>query len=142
MEDRISDAVSDYKALGSIQMGNLKQKDLQDSDAKPALDADAVRFFLYLFAGTQGWSVRINIVLLLKERPSNTNQIASALCLDYKAIQHHLKVLEKNNLVIKQGERYAVVFFVSPYLESRYQEFQHVVDHLQKSSRKPSFSGY
>jgi DNA-binding transcriptional ArsR family regulator len=139
MEDRISDAVSDYKALGSIQMGNLKQN-LQDSDA--ALDVDAVRFFLYLFAGTQGWSVRINIVLLLKERPSNTNQIASALSLDYKAIQHHLKVLEKNNLVIKQGEKYGIVFFVSPYLESRYQEFQHVVNQLQKSSKKPSFSGY
>ncbi len=140
MEDRISDAASDYKTLANIQMGNLKQKAMQDG-AKPALDADAVRFFLYLFAGTQGWSVRINIVLLLKERPSNTNQIASAMGLDYKAIQHHLKVLEKNNLVIKQGQRYAVVFFVSPYLESRYQEFQHVVNHLQ-SGRKASFSGY
>lgn len=140
MEDRISDVASDYKALGSIQMGNLS-KTLHDSDARP-LDADAVRFFLYLFAGTQGWSVRINIVLLLKERPCNTNQIASALGLDYKAIQHHLKVLEKNNLVIKQGQRYGVIFFVSPYLESRYQEFQHVVNQLQKSSRKPSFSGY
>lgn len=37
--------------------------------------------------------------------------------LNYKAIQHHLDVLTKNNLVVTQGEKYGVLFFISPYLE-------------------------
>ncbi len=110
-------------------------------EQKPALDGDAVRYFLYLFAGTQGWSPRINIVMLIREMPRNTNQLAEALGLDYKAVQHHLKILEKNNLVTRQGEKYGVIYFVSQYLDSRLQEFLHVVNKLKTSSR-PKFEGY
>lgn len=111
-------------------------------EQKPALDGDAVRYFLYLFAGTQGWSPRINIVMLIREMPRNTNQLAEALGLDYKAIQHHLKILEKNNLVTRQGEKYGVMYFISQYLDSRFQEFLHVVDKLKTTSSRPKFEGY
>ena len=54
---------------------------------------------------------------ILKERPSNTNQLATELGLDYKAIQHHIKVLEKNNLISREGEKYGITYFVSTFLD-------------------------
>jgi len=39
----------------------------------------------------------------LLDQPYNTHQLSKELDLDYKAIQHHMKVLEKNNMVSKIG---------------------------------------
>ena len=52
--------------------------------------------------------------------------LAEALGLDYKAIQHHIVVLEKNNLVSKIGEKYGVVYFISNYLEVNIDAFNEV----------------
>jgi len=60
----------------------------------------------YLFSGTKGGYTRLRVIMLLLERPFNTHQLAKELGLDYKAVQHHMKVLEKNNMVTKIGERY------------------------------------
>lgn len=64
-------------------------------------------FSLVLGAGIN----RAKIIDLLKEYPYNINQLAEALKLDYKAIQHHISVLEKNNIVSKIGEKYGVLYF-------------------------------
>ena len=69
------------------------------------LDPNAKRLFWYLFAGSRGGNNRIKIIELLKEHPFNINQLAETLKLDYKAIQHHISVLEKNNMVSKVGEK-------------------------------------
>ena len=75
-------------------------------------DPNARRLLWYLFAGSKGGDNRIRIVDLLRERPYNINQLAEALGLDYKAIQHHIIVLENNNLVSKMGQKYAVLYFI------------------------------
>ncbi|MGC2425631.1 MAG: winged helix-turn-helix domain-containing protein [Nitrososphaeraceae archaeon] len=90
------------------------------------LDSNAKRLLWYLFAGSRGGNNRIKIIDLLKERPYNMNQLAEALGLDYKAIQHHIVVLEKNNLVSKIGEKYGVVYFISNYLEVNIDAFNEV----------------
>jgi DNA-binding transcriptional ArsR family regulator len=90
------------------------------------LDSNAKRLLWYLFAGSRGGNNRIKIIDLLKERPYNMNQLAEALGLDYKAIQHHIVVLEKNNLVSKIGEKYWVVYFISNYLEVNIDAFNEV----------------
>ena len=89
-------------------------------------DPNAKRLLWYLFAGSKGGNNRIKIVDLLKERPYNINQLSEALGLDYKAIQHHIVVLEKNNLVSKIGEKYGVVYFISNYLEVNIDAFNEV----------------
>jgi DNA-binding transcriptional ArsR family regulator len=81
-------------------------------------DPNAKRLLWYVFAGSKGGDNRIKIIDLLKERPYNINQLAEALGLDYKAIQHHIIVLEKNNLVGKIGEKYGILYFISNYLEA------------------------
>ena len=95
-------------------------------------DPSAKRLFWYLFAGSRGGENRIKIILLLKEKPYNTNQLAETMGLDYKAIQHHLDVLAKNNLIIKQGEKYGVLFFISPYLEVNMDAFEEICNKIGK----------
>ncbi len=95
-------------------------------------DPSAKRLFWYLFAGSRGGDTRIKIITLLKERPHNTNQLAEAMGLDYKAIQHHIGVLEKNNLITRQGERYGVMFFISTYLEVNIDAFEEICNKIGK----------
>ena len=89
-------------------------------------DPQAKRLLWFLFAGSRGGENRIRIIDILKERPSNTNQLAEALGIDYKAVQHHVGVLEKNNMVSRAGEKYGVLYFVSNYLEANMEAYNEV----------------
>jgi predicted transcriptional regulator len=99
------------------------------------LDPNAKRLFWYLFAGSRGGNNRIRIIELLKEHPFNINQLAETLKLDYKAIQHHISVLEKNNMVSKVGEKYGVSYFISDYLESNITTFDQITSQLEKRKK-------
>jgi len=92
--------------------------------------------FWFLFVGSRGATNRIRIMSALRKRPSNRNQLATELGVEYKAIQHHLKLLEKNNLVIKTGNRYGLTFFVSALFEYNEIVFEEIVDRLNKVSDK------
>jgi DNA-binding transcriptional ArsR family regulator len=95
-------------------------------------DPNARRLLWYLFAGSKGGDNRIKIIDLLKERPYNINQLAEALGLDYKAIQHHIVTLEKNNLVSKMGEKYGILYFISNYLEANIESFNEIRSKIKK----------
>ena len=98
-----------------------------------ANDPDAKRLLWFVFAGSRGGLNRLRIISSLKEKPLNTNQLAKELDLDYKAIQHHIKVLEKNNLITKIGEKYGVTFFISTFLEVNMEMFEEIATKLDKS---------
>ncbi len=98
-----------------------------------ANDPDAKRLLWFIFAGSRGGLNRLRIISSLKEKPLNTNQLAKELGLDYKAIQHHIKVLEKNNLITKIGEKYGVTFFISTFLEVNMELFEEIETKLDKS---------
>jgi DNA-binding transcriptional ArsR family regulator len=95
-------------------------------------DPEAKRLLWYLFAGSRGGENRIRIIDLLKDRPHNMNQLAEALGLDYKAVQHHVGVLEKNNMVTRVGEKYGVLYFISNYLEANVEAFNEVRASIDK----------
>ena len=98
-----------------------------------ANDPDAQRLLWFVFAGSRGGLNRLKIMKILKEKPSNINQLATDLGFDYKAIQHHIKVLEKNNLITKEGEKYGITYFVSTFLEVNMEAFDEIVEKLEKS---------
>jgi len=98
-----------------------------------ANDPQARRLLWFVFAGSRGGLNRLRIVSTLKDKPMNTNQLANELGLDYKAIQHHINVLEKNNLISKEGEKYGVTFFVSTFLEVNMETFDEIANKLDKS---------
>ena len=89
-------------------------------------DPEAKRLLWFLFAGSRGGENRIRIIDLLKGQPYNMNQLAEALGIDYKAVQHHVGVLEKNNMVTRVGEKYGVLYFISNYLEANIEAFNEV----------------
>ncbi len=89
--------------------------------------------FWSLFVGSRGAPNRIRIISVLRNIPRNRYQLSIELDLDYKAIQHHLKVLEKNNLVRKIGNHYGVVYCVSTLFENSEFVFDEIVDRLKNS---------
>src|ERR671929_702522 len=97
-------------------------------------DPEAKRLLWYLFAGSRGGENRIRIINLLKEHPYNMNQLADAMSIDYKAVQHHINVLEKNNMVSKAGEKYGVLYFVSNYLEANMEAFNEIKAAIEKKN--------
>lgn len=98
-----------------------------------ANDPDAKRLLWFVFAGSRGGLNRLKIIFKLRENPFNTNQLAKEMGLDYKAIQHHIRVLEKNNMITKVGEKYNVTYFISTYLEVNMEAFEEIARKLDKS---------
>lgn len=96
-------------------------------------DPDAKRLLWFVFAGSRGGLNRLKIISQLKQNPKNTNQLANELGLDYKAIQHHIKVLEKNNMITRVGEKYGVIYFISTYLEINMETLEEIEGKLDKS---------
>ncbi len=82
------------------------------------LDAEGMRRLLwYLLAGTKGGITRIHIISLLKERPYNINQLSTKLKMNYKSIEHHIKVMEENNIIMSSEKKYGAVYFLSQRID-------------------------
>jgi predicted transcriptional regulator len=96
-------------------------------------DPYAKRLLWFVFAGSKGGLNRIRLISTIRKTPLNTNQLAKELGLDYKAIQHHLNVLDKNNLITKVGDKYGATFFISTFLEVNIETFDEIVAKLEKS---------
>ena len=98
-----------------------------------ANDPYAKRLLWFVFASSRGGLNRLRIVRKIKDTPLNINQLAKEFGLDYKAIQHHIAVLEKNNLITRMGEKYGITFFISPFLEVNMETFEDIANKLDKS---------
>lgn len=95
-------------------------------------DKQTRKLLLYLFTSTRGGFTRLRIIILLLQKPYNTHQLAQELQLDYKAVQHHMQVLEKNNMVTKIGEKYGALFHLSNFLEFNIQALDEAIDKLDR----------
>jgi predicted transcriptional regulator len=98
-------------------------------------DPELRRILWYLLGGARGGESRARIIFELKDRPSNLNQLANKLGLDYRTVMHHMGILRKNTLVVVQGEGYGQVYFLSPLLESQFDLFRNVCDRLGFAAR-------
>ncbi|MEK0330789.1 MAG: winged helix-turn-helix domain-containing protein [Nitrosopumilus sp.] len=94
------------------------------------------RLFWFFFAATRGGASRIRIISHLRIMPTNTHQLAKEMKLDYKAVQHHLKTLEQNNLVTKVGNNYGATYFPSVLFEDGEAVFDEIVSKLNQVSEK------
>lgn len=100
------------------------------------IDKQSRKLLLYLFTSTRGGFTRLRIIMNLLDKPYNTHQLSQELNLDYKAVQHHMKVLEKNNMVSKIGERYGAIFHLSNFLEMN---IGALVEAIEKLDRKLNY---
>jgi DNA-binding transcriptional ArsR family regulator len=88
-----------------------------------------------VFASSRGGQNRLKMIRALKKTPLNTHQLARELGLNYRAAQHHILVLEKNNIVTKMGEKYGATYFLSTFFEANKTIFEELVSNLNKSKR-------
>jgi predicted transcriptional regulator len=95
-------------------------------------DKQTRKLLLYLFTSTRGGFTRLRIIMHLLDQPYNTHQLSKELDLDYKAIQHHMKVLEKNNMVSKIGEKYGAIFHLSTFLEINISALDEAIEKLDR----------
>ena len=102
-----------------------------DSDQKKP-DKDTRKLLFYLFTSTRGGFTRLRIIMMLLENPLNTHQLSQELDLDYKAVQHHMKVLEKNNMVKKIGDKYGAIYHLSIFLEVNIRALDEAIDKLDR----------
>ncbi len=48
----------------------------------------------------------------------NRNQLSNELDLNYKTVQHHLEMLEENNILTTAGDEYGKMYFLTDWMES------------------------
>lgn len=68
---------------------------------------------------------------LLLQRPHNTNQLAEALELDYTTVMYHLRVLERNGLVVGRGPNYGHLYYPTVQMEEAADAFRSIWENLE-----------
>ncbi len=91
------------------------------------------RLLWHLIAGTKGGYNRARIIRCLQKRPYNANSMAENLDLNYKTVRHHIKVLEKNNILVSSGDKYGVVYFLSNDMENNLDIFEDIWKSIKES---------
>jgi DNA-binding transcriptional ArsR family regulator len=88
----------------------------------------------YLLGGTRGGPNRVEILKALRDRPLNANQLAGTVRLDYKTIEHHLRVLEEHGLVASsQKGAYGAVLFLTPAIEEAWSLVEEIWDKIGRT---------
>jgi predicted transcriptional regulator len=93
-------------------------------------DPDFRRMLLFLLGGSRGGENRARIIRRLRVKPSNINQLAGDLGLQYKAIQHHIRILVSNSLIVSTGEKYGSLYSLNPWFEAHIDLFEQICEKL------------
>jgi DNA-binding transcriptional ArsR family regulator len=86
----------------------------------------------WLLTTTKGGNTRAQILNALKQKPQNTNQLATYLKKSYKTISHHITILKKYKLISSIGGTYGTTYFLSQSMEENY----HIVQEIT-NNKKP-----
>ena len=89
---------------------------------------------LYFLTGTKGGMNRIDILKLLQKKSLNANEIKEKLKLDYKTVQHHLRLLVKNRFISISGERYGAMYHLTEDFNLHKSVLKEILAKVNKSS--------
>lgn len=88
------------------------------------------KILLWLIAGSRGGLNRALILQYLISSPSNANRISIATGIEYKTVQHHLNILEKNGLLSVVGDKYGKTYFPSELLDKNINSFNEICKNM------------
>lgn len=111
-------------------------KDVPDYD-EIKVDRQMNELFTSVFTGMSGRYTRLRIICSITEMPMNTLELSKKLELDYKTIKHNIDVLEKNNLIVRQGEGYGDIFFTSDLISTNLPTLYKVIRKVEEKLDKP-----
>ena len=69
----------------------------------------------------------MKIVKKLMDNPANINSISQSLNLNYRTVEHHIRFMEKNDLIVSEGDKYGRVYFISSLLISNYEKLNEML---------------
>jgi DNA-binding transcriptional ArsR family regulator len=92
------------------------------------------RLLWWLFAGSTGANTRLQVLKAIREQPRNAQQLSQLLHLDYTTVRHHLGVLEKNRLVLTEGDKYGKLYFVSEAMEANWAKLEEIISRTSASN--------
>lgn len=102
-------------------------------------DPHLMAIFSSVFTGMSGRYTRMRILCAITEEPLNTRELSQRLNLDYKTVKHNIKVLENNNLILREGNGYGDMFFSSDVISSNlptlYKVIRKVEDKLDRTKK-------
>ena len=100
-----------------------------DSD-QPQSDPRFKMILWFIVAGTRGGANRAKILNLVKDTPMNANKIATVLNLDHKTVIHHVKILSKNDLVVKAQKTYGAEYQLSKIMKENQNVLQEIMSKI------------
>ena len=121
-----------YKESPVHKRENLSYYNTAVDTSRETDDSYAKNLLWMVFANSRGGNNRIRMIMALKKSPLNAHQLAKELELNYRAIQHHIGVLEKNSLVAHVGEKYGTAYYLSTLIETNMVIFDKLVAGLYK----------
>ena len=83
-----------------------------------------------IVAGTRGGINRAKILNLIAATPMNANKIATVLNLDHKTVAHHVKILSKNELVVKAEKEYAAEYTLSRIMKENREILEEIMQKI------------
>jgi DNA-binding transcriptional ArsR family regulator len=89
-------------------------------------DPELRRLLWFLLGGSRGGENRARIIRSLRSNPNNLNKLAGELGLQYKAVQHHMRILVSNSLVVTSGERYGLQYSLTPWFVAHIEIFEQI----------------
>jgi DNA-binding transcriptional ArsR family regulator len=92
------------------------------------------RFKLILWSiigATRGGPNRARILNLLIIDSLNSHQIAKKLNLDHKTVRHHLKILTKNELIVKSSESYGATYTLTGIMKQNVELLKEIVTKMR-----------
>jgi len=89
-------------------------------------DPELRRTLWFLLGGKRGGENRARIIWSLRRRPSNINQLATELDLQYKEVQHHIRILVGSSLLAASGEGYGAVYLPTQWFEHHFEVFEQI----------------
>lgn len=90
------------------------------------MDSGLKRILWWLLAGARGGENRARLILAIRERPANANQLCERLGLDYKTVRHHLKVLQESQVIMTSGQDYGAVYLLTQPMETNWALFEEI----------------
>jgi hypothetical protein len=93
-------------------------------------DPELRRLLWFLLGGKRGGENRARIIQTIRVSPMNLNQLANELGLQYKAVQHHVKVLLSSNILVAAGEGYGTVYILHPWFKHHIEIFDEVCESI------------
>lgn len=103
---------------------------IDSNTGEDKLSADP-RFKMILWsivAGTRGGVNRAKILNLIKDTPLNANKISTLLKLDHKTVNHHVVILSKNGLIIKEDKDYGATYRFTSIMQNN----QNILDEIME----------